>query len=127
MATWLSDSEAANVDDRISSPMSRPTIESCPSLARLAQKIAVASTRTAVSRPKAAAQTAATTGAASSTENMISWGARPLKNDPITMDSRLPTDSPRASAPSAKSEVTEWPNSVPRCTLRSRKASRNRM
>src|SRR5215469_10526331 len=56
LATWLSVSDTANVDDLISSPISRCTIESCPSLARLAQKIAVNITATAAHRPNAQAQ-----------------------------------------------------------------------
>ncbi len=127
MATWLSVSETENVDDLISSPISRPTIESWPSLARLAQKIAVNSTTTAAQRPNPQAHTAVTAGAMISTVNMISCGARLRKKEPSTIEARLPADRPSASAPRAKLCDTGWWNTVPRFTLRSRNASRNRM
>ena len=63
--------QVANVDDRISSPISRWTMESWPSLARLAQKIAVNMTTTAAHRPNVQAHITVTTGAMASTLNMI--------------------------------------------------------
>ena len=52
LATWFSVSETANVEDRISSPISRCTIESCASLARLAQSTAANATAIAAARLK---------------------------------------------------------------------------
>lgn len=125
-ATWLSVSDTANVEDRISSPISRWTIESWPSLARLAQKIAVNSTITAVHKPNDQAHTIVTTGAMPSTLNMISCGALPRKKDPTTIEARLPSARPAARAPRAKLCDTGWWG-APKFTLRSRKAKRNRM
>jgi hypothetical protein len=125
-ATWFRVSETENVDDLISSPISRPTIESWLSLARLAQKIEVNMTTTDAHRPNVQAHAAVTTGAIASTANMIRCGERPRKNEPSTIDARLPSDRPAAAAASAKLCDTEWPMTVPRFTLRSTNTSRKR-
>jgi len=102
LATWLMVSETAKVDDRISSPISRCTIESCASLARLAHTMAANATAITAPRLKNQAATAATTGATVSTANMISCGARERSQDPMAIAKMLPAATAAARVASAK-------------------------
>jgi hypothetical protein len=108
LATWFRVSETAKVEDRISSPISRCTIESWASLARLAHKIAANATAITAGRPKNQAAVAATAGAMVSTENMMSWGARDLSQVPMPIATMLPPAT--ATASEARAKCLETPN-----------------
>src|SRR2546430_2351259 len=100
-ATWFSVSETANADDRISSPISRCTVESSDSLASPAASAAVNATAIAASRLKNQAHAAVTTGARGSMANSMNCGARDLIREPIAIAARPPSAAAATRAPSA--------------------------
>ena len=101
-ATWFSVSETANADDRISSPISRCTVESSDSLARPAASAAVNATAMAAVRLKKKAHAAVTIGATVSMANRMNTGARARIREPIAIAARPPAAAAATRAPSAK-------------------------
>jgi len=100
-ATWFSVSETANADDRISSPISRCTVESSASLASPAARAAVNATAMTVVRLKNQAQVAVTIGARVSMENKMTAGARARSSEPIAIAASPPAAAAATRAPSA--------------------------
>ena len=102
-ATWFSVSETANADDRISSPISRCTVESSDSLASPAASAAVNATAMAASRLKNQAHTAVTIGA-SGEHGEQDEHAGPGRGcrEPIAIAARPPAAAAATRPPSAK-------------------------
>ena len=120
-ATWFSVSETANADDRISSRISRCTVESSASLASPAASAAVNATAMAAARLKNQAHVAVTIGARVSMANRMNWGARARSREPIAIAARPPPAAAATRAPSATLCDT------PKCSLRRRNARKKTM
>ena len=110
--TWFSVSETANADDRISSPISRCTVESSDSLASPAANAAVNATAMAAARLKKKAHAAVTIGARVSMENRMNCGARARSREPAAIAARPPAAAAATRAPSAK--LCDTPKCSPR-------------
>ncbi len=121
-ASWWMVSDAARVEERISSGISRCTIESSASLASTWLNAATRATTSAAHRPKNAAQAAVIAVDAQSSTNRIRCGARAFSSAPIPVPMNPPAPAAAIIAPSASLSLVPG-----KCTVRSRNARKKIM
>ncbi len=121
-ASWWMVSDAARVEERISSGTSRWTIESSASLASTWPNAATRATTSAAHNPKNAAHTAVTTVEVPSSANRIRCGVRAFSRAPMPVPMNPPAPAAAIIAPSASLSLTPG-----KCTVRSRNARKKIM